>query len=44
MNRVPDAETVLAAALKRNPKNADALLQRAAPSADTGKPDKPKRP
>src|SRR5262249_19554865 len=37
MNRVPQAETLLAEALKRNPKDADALLQRAEIRLRSGK-------
>jgi tetratricopeptide (TPR) repeat protein len=39
MNRVPEAEDVLAAALKRNPKDTDALLQRAELRLRAGKAD-----
>jgi tetratricopeptide (TPR) repeat protein len=43
MNRVSDSEAVLAAALKRNPKNSDALLQRAAMRLRSGRPDEAER-
>jgi tetratricopeptide (TPR) repeat protein len=39
LNRFAEAENILAAALKRNPKDADALLQRAELRLRSGKPD-----
>jgi tetratricopeptide (TPR) repeat protein len=42
-NRVSDADAVLAGALKRNPKDTDALLQRAELRLRSGKPDEAER-